>query len=81
MRKRRRIEESEGEFDDEEEGESEISENDAVEKGIELSGKLNLVYEEHGHVENRIDKVKMVLKGLWKLATSGEDDSQNLFLY
>lgn len=63
-----------------EEGESELSEGEQ-ENGIELSGKLNLVYEEHGHLANRIDKVKMVLKGLWKLAWSEEDDSQNLFLY
>lgn len=80
VKKRRRIDDSEDEFDDEEEGESEMSEIDP-DKGIELSGKLNLVYEEHGHTDNRIDKVKMVLKGLWKLASSKEEDSQNLFLY
>jgi hypothetical protein len=39
-----------------------------------------LVYEEQ-HASKRIEKVKMVLKGLWKLASSKEDDSQNLFLY
>ena len=42
---------------------------------------MNLVYEEHSQSSNRIEKVKMVLKGLWKLAQSKEDDSQNLFLY
>ncbi len=39
------------------------------------------MYEEHSHISNRIQKVKMVLKGLWKLAQSKEDESQNLFLY
>lgn len=82
-RKRRRIDDSEDqseECSDMEDGESELSEAEQ-DNGIELSGKLNLVYEEHGHFANRIDKVKMVLKGLWKLAWSEEDDSQNLFLY
>ena len=39
------------------------------------------MYEEHSHISNRIEKVKMVLNGLWKLAQSKEDESQNLFLY
>ena len=81
VKKRRRIDDSEdavsGDFED---GESELSEEASDAKGIELSGKLNLVYEEQ-HMSKRIDKVKMVLKGLWKLAYSREDDSQNLFLY
>lgn len=66
---------------EEEEGESELSEGEEADTGIELSGKLNLVYEEHAQQANRIEKVKMVLKGLWKLAWSKEDDQQNLFLY
>lgn len=66
--------------DDFEEGESELSEEEN-QNGIELAGKLNLVYEEHEHHANRILKVKMVLKGLWKLHWSKEEDSANLFLY
>lgn len=66
--------------DDFEEGESELSEEEN-QTGIELIGKLNLVYEEHAHYANTIDKVKMVLKGLWKLHWSKEEDSSNLFLY
>lgn len=82
IRKRRRIDDSaEDSANDLEEEESELSEEGSTDKGIELSGKLNLVYEEHSQSSNIIEKVKIVLKGLWKLAQSQADDSQNLFLY
>jgi hypothetical protein len=64
VRKRRRIDDSEDEASLEEEGESEVSEQ---ETGIELTGKLNLVYE-HPPQANSSDKIKVVFKGLWKMA-------------
>jgi len=46
--------------------ESEIEENNISESRIELIGKLNLVFDRVGD-SNYIEKLKLVLKGVWKL--------------
>jgi len=72
-KRRKENDDSYGDYDenDEEDGESEMEENENEGDGINLGGKLNIVYEKTLTPENPylIDKVKMVLKGYWNLQT------------
>ncbi len=48
--------------------ESEVVEDDHSNSKIELIGKLNLVFDRVGD-NHCIEKLKLVLKGVWKLQT------------
>jgi len=65
--------------------ESEIEEDNHSESKIELIGKLNLVFDRVGD-SNYIEKLKLVLKGVWKLSTDAAsvdapEIQENIFLY
>jgi hypothetical protein len=71
---------SEESFSEGENGESEQSES--KDGKIDLSGKLNLVYDRvENQAQNLITRVKLCLKGSWKFQTEAELEKDKVFLY